>query len=545
MGRQRRSIPETFGELKAEAMQQYALAREAVQPGKKLTLTGAIGADADYHIQNQTDFLRMVAFVRMMERNDPIVSSARRRLRDNVNVGQMTPNPLTGSETLNQHLKYQWNEYSHDADQFDAMGRFNFEHAADICYVRTLFDGDIFAVPEGDSGAIMHLESHRCQTPNFGKIDRGTCGILNDEKGRPDTYFLTKKATGYGRVVRVQDVEPIKARNKDGWKNVFHCFQPDRFSLSRGITSLAPVGVAANRRDDLEFAYVLQAQIASCVTIVERLTDSALMKWMHENQAMPADPLVDTFSSTDDAGFQMRTAALHPGRVLSARPGYELSVQQPANVGSGILQLNDLLIEYMAMCLDLPSIVLRLDAKNANFSQFRNVLDQARATYGKHQRWFSSFYHRHVYRNWVRCLAKTDPMVKSFIAKEPIVDARRSRVFAHEWNSVGWKYPHPVDDATGDLITLANSMQDMERYARSRYGYSAEEHIRRVVDGNSKAVIAAIQAAQEIEKQTGRVVDWQYLFPIPNRNGINVQLVDQPGQQEPAAATETSPGGVA
>jgi hypothetical protein len=200
-----------------------------------------------------------------------------------------------------------------------------------------------------------------------------------------------------------------------------------------------------------------------------------------------------------------------------------------------MLQLNDLLIEYMAMCLDLPSIVLRLDAKNANFSQFRHVLDQARATYGKHQRWFSRKYHKPIYRNLIRCRLRTDKVLRDFVAREGVLTLQRSMILKHEWNSVGWKYPHPVDDATGDLITLSNSMQDMERYARKAHGISAEEHIKRVVDGNGKAVLAAINKAAEIEKQTGRKVDWQYFFPLPNRNGLNVQLVDQPDEPQPVA----------
>lgn len=528
-----KSIPEVFADLKAEASQSYALAREATQPGKKLSLIGAIGADADYHIQNQTDYLRMIAFVRMMERNDPVISSARRRLRDNVNVGQMTPNPLTGSETLNEHLKGAWLEYSIDKDKFDTMGRFTFESAADIAYVRTIFDGDIFAVPKGDTGTVQHLEGHRCQTPNLSKIDRGACGVQTDEDGKVLNYFLTKKSMGYGRVVRVQDVEAVKARNADGWMNVFHCYQPDRFSLNRGVTSLAPIGVTASRRDDLEFAKILHMQIASCVTIIEKMTDGALVKWLSEHGALPQRSLPDTFAQKDDAGFEMRTAAIHPGRVLESRPGYELQMQQLPAAGAGSMELNDLLIEYMAMCLDLPSIVLRLDAKNANFSQFRNVLDQARTTYGKHQRWFSSQYHRPVWRNWIRCRGRKDKMISDFIRSEGGLDPRESKVYAHEWNSVGWKYPHPVDDAMGDLILLANSMQSLEQYARTRYGFSAEELIKRVVDGNGKAIYAAIQKSQEIENLTGRKVDWQYFFPIPNRNGINVQLVDQP--DEPAA----------
>jgi capsid protein len=533
MSRHQTSIPEAFAAMKAETSQTYELARTASQPGKKLSLTGSVGADADYHIQSQNDYLRMIAFVRMMERNDPIISSAKRRLRDNVNVGQMTPNPLTDSKDLNEHLKGKWLEYASNKDKFDAMGRFNFEAAADISYVRVIFDGDILPVPEGDSGMIMHLEAHRCQTPHFSKVNRGACGVLTDEKGRPDTYFLTRGSIGYGRVVRVQDVEPVKAYNRDGWPNVFHCYQPDRFSLSRGITSLAPCGTVANRRDDLEFAHILQAQISSCITLVEEMTDAALVKWLSEHGMMPDQPLQDTFASKDDAGYELRTAALHPGRVLQPRPGYSLKVNPSTQVNSGMMQLNDTLIEYLAMCLDLPSIVLRLDAKNANFSQFRNVLDQARATYGKHQRWFSSMYHAPIYRNWIRCNVQKDKMLRDYVVKEKVLSLHDSMILRHEWNSIGWKYPHPVDDANGDLITLSNSMQDLERYARSRYGISAEEHVKRVIAGNELAIVSAIEAAERVATKTGRKVDWQYFYPLPNRNGLNVQLVDQPDEPQP------------
>ena len=523
-----KSIPQSMQDLKAEALQSYELARTAAQPGKKLSMTGPLGADADYHIQNQSDYLRMIAFVRLMERNDPIIASARRRLRDNVNVGQMTPNPQTGSDQLNEHLKGMWEEYSNDPEQFDATGRFTFEQAADIVYVRTIFDGDIFAVPEGNSGQILHLEGHRCQTPTLSRVNRGVCGVQTDAKGRVQTYYLTRQSMAYGAAVRVADVEPIAARNPDGWSNVFHVHQPDRFSLNRGVTSLAPVGTAAGRRDDLEFAQILQAQIASCITLVEELTDAALMKYLASNNALPDMPLPDTFASKDDAGFQLKTAALHPGRVLQSRPGYQLKVNTGPNIGGGMFQLNDLLIEYMAMCLDLPSIVLRLDAKNANFSQFRHVLDQARFTYGKHQRWCSAKYHRQVYRNLIRCRAASDKMIRDFVSREGVLTLQKSAALKHEWNAVGWKYPHPVDDAMGDILLLSSSMQSLEQYSRKQYGFGADELIRRVVADNKKALIAAIKASEDIFKETGVRVDWQYLFPPATRNGINIQMNDQP-----------------
>lgn len=523
-----KSIPQSMQELKGQALQSYELARTAAQPGKKLSMTGPLGADADYHIQNQNDYLRMIAFVRLLERNDPIISSARRRLRDNVNVGQMTPNPQTGSDTLNEHLKGLWQEYSNDPDQFDATGRFTFEEAADITYVRTIFDGDLMAVPEGDTGKILHLEGHRCQTPTLSRANRGVCGVQTNDKGQVENYYLTKRPVAYGAAVRVADVEAIPARNRDGWKNVFHVYQPDRFSLNRGVTSLAPVGTAAARRDDLEFAQILQAQVAACITLVEEMNDSNFVRYLAANGAMPDMPLPDTFAAKDDAGFELKTAALHPGRVLQSRPGYQLKVNNGPNIGGGMFQLNDLLIEYMAMCLDLPSIVLRLDAKNANFSQFRHVLDQARFTYGKHQRWCAAKYHRQVYRNLIRCRAASDKLIRDFVSKEGVLTLQKSKALAHEWNAVGWKYPHPVDDAMGDILLLSSSMQSLEQYSRKQYGFGADELIRRVVADNKRALIAAINAAEEIFKETGVRVDWQYLFPPATRNGINIQMNDQP-----------------
>lgn len=130
-------------------------------------------------------------------------------------------------------------------------------------------------------------------------------------------------------------------------------------------------------------------------------------------------------------------------------------------------------------------------------------------------------------------------MISDFIRKERNIDPRKSKVFAHEWNSVGWKYPHPVDDATGDLILLSNSMQSLEQYSRTRYGFGAEELIKRVTDGNAKAILAAIKKADEVYAETGTKVDWQYFWPIPNRNGMNIQLVDSPDQITAQPAPET------
>ena len=521
------NVQRDFQQMKQDASQAYELAHTAAAPGKKSALTGIIGADADYHIDDQNAFLRMVAFVRMMERNDPVVGSAGQRLIANVNVGQMTVSPNTGDPEVDEHLKAAWNEYAADPQLSDAQRRFSYEAQADIAFIRTVFDGDVFVIPEPD-GSVLHLEAHRCQTPNRTKVDRGVCGVKTD--GRvAKSYFLSKQTRPYGHVMRVADVEPVAAFDATGWPNVFHVFRPARFSLNRGVTSLAPCGTAANRRDDNEFATILKSRMASCVTWSEEITDMETVKQLIQHGSTAAPPLPTSYLSTDDAGYQMATAAMHPGRVLRPELGRKLVMHSPDIPGDGFFDLNMLMIQYLAMNLDLPLIVLLLDAKGANFSSYRNVLDQARMSFGKIQRWFAAAYHRPRFRHFVRTRLRTDSMLQAFVKKEKPQDPRRSAIYRHDWNPTGWKYIHPVDDAQGDVLQLSNSLEDLDRFARRKHGISGEDHVRRVVKYNEFALAEAFEAKQRLEQRfPGAEFDWRYLFAPPNRQGLQMPIADQP-----------------
>jgi len=519
------SVQQQFQELKAEAGQAYELAHTAAAPGKKSALMGQIGADADYHIDDQNAFLRMVAFVRMMERNDPVIGSAGQRLIANVNVGQMTVSPDTGDPELDEHLKTEWNEYAEDPLLSDSQRRFNYEAQADIAFIRTVFDGDMLCIPEAD-GSVLHLEAHRLQTPHRSKANRGVCGVETNGK-YATKYHVSKRSQRYGHVMRVQDTEPVAAFDDAGWPNVFHVFRPSRFSLNRGITSLASCGTAANRRDDNEFATILKAQMASCVTWSEEITDMQTVKQLLQNGVSEAPALPTSYYERDAAGFEMATAAMHPGRVLRPELGRKLTMHSPDIPGEGFFDLNMLMIQYLAMNLDLPLIVLLLDAKGANFSSYRNVLDQARMSFGKIQRWFAAAYHRPRYRHFVRTRMATDKRLRDFVSREKPEDGRRSMVFRHQWNPVGWKYIHPVDDAQGDVLQLSNSMDDLDRFARRKHGISGEEHIRRVVKYNELAVAEAYAGKLRLETRfPGAEFDWRYLFAPPNRQGLQMPIVD-------------------
>ncbi len=78
---------------------------------------------------------------------------------------------------------------------------------------------------------------------------------------------------------------PAYAKDKDPdfagfeWPNVIHLYRPDRLSVTRGITALAAPADTAGMMDDLAFAQLVKAQVASCYT------------FLHEYAADIAPPL--------------------------------------------------------------------------------------------------------------------------------------------------------------------------------------------------------------------------------------------------------------
>jgi len=465
------------------------------------------------------------------------VFSCGNRLVNNVNVGQMTPEPDTGDDDVNTHITGLWEEYCSSPLLCDSTGRWDYETQADVAFRRIMFDGDILPVPD-ETGAVLHLEGHRCQAPTYGRVNRGVCGV-ETRGNRPYQYWLTKQNTGYGHVVKVADLEPVKAYNSEGWPNVFHCYHPRMFTLYRGVSALGACGAIGSRRDDLEFATVLKAQTANCVTFIESVDDIELYKMLLTSGTAEADndDVGDVYFRTDSAGYQYGTADIHPGRVLRPKNGKKLTMETPNIPGDGQLELNLLLLQYLAMCWDLPLMSLMLDARMANFSSFRGIMDQARGAFAKHQRWFAACYHRPRFRNWLRIKAGSDGVLKRFLASErrgnQAMRLAESRLFRHVWNAPAWKYYHPVDDANGDLIQLANAMMTYDQYARKRHSMPGDRLRDQIIDFNLATYRKILEAkaalvAEFSDKVPNLVINENFLFSWPSLAATQMSLTSEP-----------------
>ncbi len=468
------------------------------------------GASADYHIRNQRWFLTMVELARHFERNEPLIRQAVRRLVCNVNVGGMQLDPDTGDPEVDEHLRSRWQEWSSQPSVCHAAGKLTFEQMADLGLARVVIDGDFFALPLRD-GTLQTLEAHRCRTPDRARRDRGVCGVILDNRARPVAYTFTREPVDPNEQVRVADVRRVPAVDADGNRLVFHVYNPERFSQTRGITALAPVTTVLGMRDDLDFAMLVKAQVSACVAFFRE-------RELGSMASSDGSELGEQTSSTWADGTGFTQTSLHPGMILQGEPGEKLSGFSPSIPSEPYFEHVRLLLTYLAVNLDLPLIVLLLDAREANFSSYRNVIDQARATYGKIQSWFASQFHAEVYRWKVRQWLLNDPELQAFARTKSVADLMR-----HRWNPVGWPYIQPVHDATANLLELANGMTSPRRFAAKR-GTDWVVLAREIVEDRAFAIRLAAEAARQLSDELGVDVHWRDLIPTPTAQGIRLAL---------------------
>ncbi|MBW3540757.1 MAG: phage portal protein [Planctomycetes bacterium] len=497
------------------------------------------GAGADWHIRNQTHFLTMLELAREFERNEPLLRQAVRRLKSNVNVGGMALDPETGDKKVDRHLAQRWADWSGDRGRCHAADKYDFATIANIALARIVLDGDVFGLPLADGRLQMH-EAHRCRTPDRARKDAGVCGVLSDELGRPVRYKFTKERVELGAPVRVNDVTEIPARDKAGRRQVFHLFHPERFSQSRGITAIAPVVNVVGMRDDLDFAQLVKAQVAACVTYFEKVELGA-PEWSGDGSA-EGELSFDEWPNGSDRS----TVGMHPGKVLRGKPGHSWEGFSPNIPNSEYFQHVRLMLTYLAINLDLPLIVLLLDASEANFSSYRNVIDQARMTYHEIQRWFASQFHAEVYRWKVGQWLANDPELARF-QSQALERGDPEALFRHFWNPIGYPYIEPVKDQTAHLLELANGMTSPRRFHAKR-GQEFETVAVEIIEDRAFAIDAAVRRAhalnQALSVELGdEKVHWRDLCPTPTAEGIQITFGNEsPGEGGSAGNSDTSAG---
>lgn len=507
---------------------------------------GTVPHHADYHYRLEIEWFRGMEFFRDFDRNDPVVGQGVTRCVDNVLQKQgITPDPATPDSGVNSALKERWSDWHRDPDQVDIQGEATFHQLERDILRAALVDGD--SIPLGTrDGQIEVMEAHRCRTPARTRRNVVHGVELDDVRKRVNFWFAGEDVNPFAG----EDVNPLSVGLKIGdmrnvpprfydkatrrwFRQVFHVYRRRRVSQTRGVSALNPICDIAGMFDDLNFATLVKAQVASCFAILREYSAVA--------PPVPGGHGTMGSSGTENLqdGTQRILEGVAPGVIVDGKPGQTLKGFSPNIPNAEFFPHSALLLTFMAMNLNLPLTVLLLDPERAgNFSSLRGVMEQAKLGFMAMQRWLIEKFHQPVWRWKARQWADEDrSLFEAMLKLGPAF-------FACKWRPPRHPYIEPVTDRAAALLGSRNLLAS-PRDTAAENGFEWEEIVKESVDDNALAIVAAIEKANEINKRYPTAgVTWRDVLSLPTPDRVNVSLsaTTVPSGSAPASKKSTNNG---
>lgn len=505
-----KSMRESWGDIRADF--------DAGKPGRltrqRIGLP-VMGAGADYHLRNEWQYLRIIETIRDMARNDGVIDRALTIATNNTIDSGFTVDPDTGNPKLDDALEEAWEEWSQSPDLCDAAGEMSFPEMEKLACRQMLMDGDILFTGTED-GKLQSFEADQCRTPTFSKEkNRIALGVRLSPTRQREAYYLLPRAIDPLATVKLDQflVAPTRG-NFDGaeLRQVFHVYNPQRVSQTRGISAFVPVVNTAGMRDDLDLATLVQAQGAACVTILNQHLAAGA-------KPIPPIPTPGTAhggigSPTYDSSRDKMIRELAPGLELTAPDGRKLEMVTPNVPGPQYLPYQRMLLTMLGGAVGLPLILLLMDASETNFSGWRGAVEEAKKGFRSNQRCFDARLHRPVY-TWRSAL---------FIQSQKIVVPKSVKdPFRHKWTAPKWPYIEPNKDR--QARRLAEKFGQLSpRQASAESGDNFWQVLKERIEDNKAKIVAAKTAAQEINDEfpdDTEKVTWRDVLDPEEIPGLN------------------------
>jgi lambda family phage portal protein len=530
------TLNEAFEELRAD----YDVCKSTRFRRTRAGVSGT-GRSADYHFRSETQWLRAMELAYDIDRNDIVVGQAVDRFTDNIIQDgfvldpQTEPQPeddrLSGKKkksSLDDDLAARWKAWAEEPDACDLAGEHDFHGFERLTLRSVIVAGDIIHLPIADAGALEACEAYRCRTPT-NTIRNVVLGVLLDEATRKrEEYWLTKEDIGlYGSLSRVSDVRRYPARQRDAITNrderaVIHCYHPKRISQTRGMTAFAPLAMATEHHDDLQFAQLIKARIAASYAILEEIPMS--VKGGAKSAGMRTG---ERDTETLEDGETRTLEGVGPGMRYRSRPGGKLVGFSPNVPNPEFFEHSLLILTLISVNLGLPVQLLLLDPKQTNFSGWRGAMDQARLGFRKFQRWLATCFHAPVYR-W---------KVRQWMSEDRALEAEYQRIgrqiFRHRWNRPRWPYIEPLTDSQAGLLRVRN-LQTSPRRLSAENGFDLADIRAETIADNTETIRQARTAAVALNKEfkdDEDPVSWRDVLCLPTPDRVTATISDVEKQE--------------
>ncbi|MCC6494432.1 MAG: phage portal protein, partial [Pirellulales bacterium] len=476
------------------------------------------GRTADYHYRNEGDYLRLMEYARDFDRNEPVIGQLLDRAADNIVQDGFAFDPCSGDRPYDQAIKQLWTEWAEDPDSCDESGEHDFAERQWLDMRQTLVDGDVIELAM-DTGALSGVEAHRCRTPTGTTQKNVIHGVKLGERRKRLQYWLTNDDIGPLTPLKlVRDITPYDVRGPHG-RQVFHVYRPNRYSQTRGVTSLAPVFDFIGIGGDLVFANLVRHLIANCVVFLRS-------KGADFSEAADAPATGETSQQELADGTTRLLQGIAPGMELEARKGETIQGFTP---GMGDPQFEPLLMYVLAVIganLGLPLIMVLMDSSKTNFSGWRGAFDQAKLGFRRRQKMLIKRLLRPAYY-W-----KLEHFWSDSAALRRMAERLGPAARWHKFHPPSWPYIEPLKDATADLLQQANG-QNSARRIQAEKGIDIEDLQDEIIEDNASGIAKAIARAEVLNQNLppgSQPIHWRELLPMPAADGVKVSLaVDAAG----------------
>ncbi len=394
-------------------------------------------------------------------------------------VMDTSPEPQTKDPELNRELKAAWDSYAMDPNKCDVMRKRTFPELSACALWLHSAHGDVSA-PITESSAIKVCEAWRMRSPTRGRDPRwGFMGVVRNPDGQAMSYWLTKEQIDPLDHVKVDDVEEYPAFNENGHSIFLHPMSLGR-QATRGISMLTPVADLLYMQMDAQFCQVVREQLSCCTMFA---TETSVEGYGAIQQMLASDPkaLNDIFDVV------RKEWKAKPGSHHVGLPGQTLKAINSSVSPANWLALNEFMTMSLAVNLDCPALAITLNAKDANFSQFRNVVHQSKMRFEVLRGWWVPQWHKPVYEHVIRRLAAADTPFGARLRAYVTANGVES-LLKCEWSWPEYEYIEPVKDITADSMERALGHITDGQWASRHHAMSWEEFYRQLGDGRFSAL---------------------------------------------------------
>ena len=507
--KKQKTVVETFDDFRAD----YDMSRESRFVRRRTGLAPQ-GSTADYHYRVEQHYYDDIEKARDMDRNDSLVGQTVTRAVDNIIQDGFTLEPQTGDAVLDRDLYDRWQEWAISPDACDAQAEFTFHDFERFNCRAMLVDGDIIEVGT-DEGTLQAWEAHQIRT--FTQRENTIFGVEMNQFRKRISYWLIADPINPHRS-KSQEVQ-LPVWSDEGYRQIFHTYNPRRMTQTRGITAFAPIFAVAGMREDIDFAMLVQRQVASCFAIFRK------------RQFIPEAPHLtpsygESTTEITGTGETRYIENIAPGMEIIGQPGEELQGFSPDIPGAGYEFQLKTILQTIGVNLGLPLCLVLMDGSETNFSGWRGAVDEARKGFKANQRNIIKRFHEPVYRWKVRQWLSEDTALRNVPSTV--------NIFGHHWSAPVWDYIDPVADAQGDQIRLQNGLISPRRLHQER-GRDWEVVADETIADMEYAITKAKEAAKRINAKFGDApIHWRELISLPMPTGIQMTMQDPQALQQQA-----------